>query len=228
MQVACLCPTDTFDYASIIEEIVRERTGEDADFSRFRPHRDEIPESLEWDAVVVTGSEYHVYDRQRWVEASELFLRFALESETPVLGICYGHQLLADTLGGVVAEMDEREMGYREVAVTDRGRASGLFDGLDERFRSFSSHLDHVRELPDEAHVLAENEYGVQAFRSGRFPAWGIQFHPEYSREMADELLSNKDMGEDERKAIRSTFTDDNVAAAERSRRVFDAFFERV
>lgn len=228
MQVACLCPTDTFEYGSIIEEIVRERTGQETDFTAFRPHRDEIPESLDWDAVVVTGSEYHVYDRQRWVEASELFLRFALESETPVLGICYGHQLLADTLGGVVAEMDEREMGYREVAVTDRGWGSGLFEGLDERFRSFSSHLDHVRELPEGAAVLAENEYGIQAFRSERFPAWGIQFHPEYSREMAGELLSNKDMSEDEREAVRATFTDGNVAAAERSRTVFDNFFERV
>lgn len=228
MQVACLCPTDTFEYGSIIEDIVRERTGEDVEFVPFRPHRDEIPESLDWDAVVVTGSEYHVYDRQRWVEASELFLRFALESDIPALGICYGHQLLADTLGGVVAEMEEREMGYREVTVTDRGRASGLFGGLGERFRSFSSHLDHVRELPEEAYVLAENEYGVQAFRSGRFPAWGIQFHPEYSREMAEELLSNKDMSEDEREAVRSTFTEGNVAAAERSRAIFDTFFERV
>ncbi len=228
MQVACLCPTDTFEYGSLIEDIVRVRTGEDVEFVSFRTHRDEIPGSLDWDAVVVTGSEYHVYDRQRWVEASELFLRFALESEIPVLGICYGHQLLADTLGGVVAEMDEREMGYREVAVTDRGRACGLFDGLDERFVSFSSHLDHVRELPEGADVLAENDYGVQAFRSGRFPAWGIQFHPEYSREMAEELLSNKDMSKDEREAVRSTFTDENVVAAERSRAVFDAFFDRV
>lgn len=226
MRVACLCPTEFFDYSSIVEDIVQDRTGQDVEFVRFKPHDGDVPGSLDWDAVVVTGSEYHVYDRQPWVEESQVFLRSVLAADVPVLGICYGHQLLADALGGTVTDMDEREMGYREVRLTEAGRESPLFEGMDERFVSFCSHLDHVAEAPDTTTVLAENEYGTHAFRSELFPAWGIQFHPEYSREMAEELLEEKEMSREEVESVRLTFTDENVAAARSSRMVFDRFLE--
>ncbi|MDY6770846.1 MAG: gamma-glutamyl-gamma-aminobutyrate hydrolase family protein [Candidatus Nanohaloarchaea archaeon] len=228
MDVACLCPTDTFDYSGIIEGIVRDRTPFDASFSRFKPHDGGIPERLGWDAVVVTGSEHHVYDEQRWVKESRTFLRAVLRSEIPVLGICYGHQLLADTLGGAAEEMAEREMGYRQATLTDAGRDHPLFDGVDARFTSFFSHLDRVAEPPEDAVVLAENGYGIQAFAVDALDAYGIQFHPEYSREMAEELLREKEMDAAAKEAVRATFTDDNVAAARESRRVFDNFFGMV
>lgn len=227
MDIACLAPSDLFDYTATLAEQFAERTDRSVRFEDFPVHTNEIPEHVSYDGIVVTGSKYHVYDAQQWVNASKLVLRAALADEVPILGICYGHQLLADTLGGTVSTMDEREMGYREIDVTEAGRNSDLMDGLSSPFMAFTSHLDHVSDQPHDTTVLAENDYGIQAFRSEIFPAWGIQFHPEYDLAMAQQLMETKDMDEQVQETIEATLTEENDQQSRESRAVFDAFIKQ-
>ncbi|BDG10877.1 type 1 glutamine amidotransferase [Anaeromyxobacter paludicola] len=135
--------------------------------------------SLEpFDGVVVTGSFASVTAPEPWMDAlSAELLRIA--RERPVLGVCFGHQLLARALGGRV-ERNPRglEAGACEVALTPAGRDDPLFDGVPDRFLAHELHEDHVAELPPGAVRLAGNAMSpVQAFRAGNLRA--VQFHPE-------------------------------------------------
>lgn len=241
MNVACIRPSDFArpssgeNYTGVLEEITADY-GFDATFSDFRPHAadGELPAPEEpYDAVVVTGSGEHVYDQQDWVKDTERYLQQALADGTPVLGICYGHQILASALGGTVEKMPEREMGYNEITLTEDGNDHPLFTGIveedEDTFISFTSHQDHVSELPDNIVELAQNGYGNHAYESTDVPAYGIQFHPEYSLDMAVKLLDGKEqMTDEKREEVQKSFTLENVAAAETSRDVFDNFFREL
>ncbi len=132
--------------------------------------------------AVVTGSHSMVTDREPWSEQTADWLRNAVAAELPVLGICYGHQLLAHALGG---EVDFHpvgiELGTVDVAL-DAQAAQGdpLFSALPAQFGGQAAHRQHVRRLPPGAVLLAGNAFEPhQAFRAGRH-AWGVQFHPEF------------------------------------------------
>ncbi|MEQ8893537.1 MAG: glutamine amidotransferase, partial [Sandaracinaceae bacterium] len=137
------------------------------------------PETLR--GVVVTGSSALVTDRLEWSERTGAWLRAAVDAEIPMLCICYGHQLLADTLGGTVgANRKGREIGAIDVTLNEAGRADPLFEGLPETLRVSSSHRQQVLALPEGAVALGHNEMDPhQAYRLGA-RVWGVQFHPEW------------------------------------------------
>lgn len=132
--------------------------------------------------VVVTGSHSMVSDREAWSEALVPWLREAVATQTPLLGICYGHQLLAHALGGVVGHHpDGPEIGTVEVALHAPARDDPLLGRLPLRFAAQSVHWQSVRTLPPGALLLAGSAHEPHhAFRVGAC-AWGVQFHPEFS-----------------------------------------------
>ncbi len=142
-----------------------------------------LPRPREVGGVVVTGSAAMVSHRLPWSERTAAWLRGAVHEGAHVLGICYGHQLLAHALGGTVARNPRgREMGSIRV----RGHAAAardpllgpLFDGRAE-LDVLATHVEAVLELPPGAEKLAESEGDPhQAFRAGA-RAFGVQFHPE-------------------------------------------------
>ena len=132
--------------------------------------------------VVITGSGAMVTDREGWSERSAEWLRAAAARGTPLLGICYGHQLLADALGGEVADNPRgREIGTVPVDLHADAARDPLFAGLPNRFHAHTTHRQTVLRAPADAVVLAHSALDdCQAFRWGRH-VWGLQFHPEFS-----------------------------------------------
>jgi GMP synthase (glutamine-hydrolysing) len=132
------------------------------------------------DGIVVTGSYASVTERAPWMlELGESLLEAA--ALTPVLGVCFGHQLLAAALGGRVEPNPAGpEVGTREVLLTAAGREDPLFAGLPERLRVQQFHEDHVSAPPPGAVILATSPHTpIQAFAQGpRLRA--VQFHPEF------------------------------------------------
>lgn len=143
-----------------------------------------LPALAEVAGVVLTGSHAMVSEREPWSEALLPWLRSAVEAGTPVLGICYGHQLLAHALGGeVVHHPDGVEIGTVTVERQAESGDDPLLGGLPERFPAQAVHWQSVRQLPADAVLLASSTHEAHhAFRVGE-RAWGVQFHPEFSDE---------------------------------------------
>ena len=160
----------------------------DADLVEYDVTAGEFPEVFDFDGFVVTGSRASVYWEEPWIFDLKSCVAEAFDREVPGLGICFGHQLLADVLGGTVEDMGEYELGYRRVRRTGE---SVLLAGVSEEFVVFETHSDRVTELPDDARQIAENEYGIQGFETDH--AFAVQFHPEYDVETAREVTRGKD-----------------------------------
>jgi GMP synthase (glutamine-hydrolysing) len=141
-------------------------------------------------AVVITGSHTMVTERKDWSERAAEWLRDAVAAGVPVLGICYGHQLLAHALGGEVADNPNgREFGTVEVRLENAARDDPLLDGFPELIRVHVGHTQSVLRLPAGAVRLASNKWDAnQAVRFGR-TAWGVQFHPEFDTEIVREYI---------------------------------------
>jgi len=175
------------------------------------------------DGVVISGSQTSVYDDHDWIHELTAWVRTLKRAAVPMLGICWGHQFLAQAFGGRVVDMGEYEIGYREIE--HRG-SSRLFEGIDTPMTAFETHSDRVAELPSGAIELARNEYGIQAFRLGA--SYGVQFHPEYDRKTVEWILESKQFDDDTHRAAAATITDESVNAARDTAALFDTFCDIV
>jgi GMP synthase (glutamine-hydrolysing) len=146
---------------------------------------DPLPDPRDVGAVIVTGSAAMVTDREAWSEATARWLRGAVERDTPVLGICYGHQLLAHAFGGAVEDNPRgRNIGTVDVALGADAAREPVFSGLGTALHVPVSHRQSVTRLPDGARVLASTALDPHhAFALGP-RAWGVQFHPEFDADV--------------------------------------------
>ncbi len=196
----------------------------DADLEVFHCPSGELPADFRFDGVVVTGSWASVYWDREWIGRLKTWVGDAVQAGLPALGVCYGHQLLADVMGGRVKGMGEYEIGYRTVEQDGENR---LLDGIDERMTVFTSHSDHVVEAPPGATVFARNDYGIHGFRKGR--VFAVQFHPEYDMATARAVTSDKDQLSDQRiERVMAGIDAENYAAACEVKQLFDNFLEFV
>lgn len=191
----------------------------DASLAEFDVTRERFPGSYDYDGVVVTGSRSSVYWDEPWIPATKEWVAGAIDHELPCLGICWGHQLFADVLGGEVGDMGAYEIGYREV---EHNGDSRLFEGVDTRFTAFTTHSDEVAELPSGAEELAWNDYSNHGFRKDR--VFGVQFHPEYDLQSARDLTMEKELPDDRRERVLSGITDENYERACEAKLVFENF----
>lgn len=141
-----------------------------------------LPHPSEVAGVVVSGSHAMVTDRAPWSEQLALWMKRCVEAGVPVLGICYGHQLLAHAFGGKVDELPGGpEVGTQSIHLTQGAYQDALLAGLPDRFPAQLVHYQSVLRLPDQAVLLARSDLEPhQAFRVGGC-GWGVQFHPEFS-----------------------------------------------
>jgi GMP synthase (glutamine-hydrolysing) len=141
-----------------------------------------LPEPDTVAGVVITGSHSMVTDHEPWSERTAVWLRHAVERHTPVLGICYGHQLLAYALGGEVGNNSRgMETGTVNVYLNEAGRADRLLGGLANPLRVQVSHQQTVFNLPPGAKHLAWSDRDEHQAFSVANNVWGVQFHPEFN-----------------------------------------------
>jgi GMP synthase (glutamine-hydrolysing) len=141
-----------------------------------------LPTIEECDGVVVTGSHAMVTDDRPWNRSMTAFIQRLVEARVPFLGICYGHQFLAQALGGRVGfHPGGEEIGSVQVNLSPESSTDSLFHGFPSSFPVHVTHEQTVLSLPSGAVHLAANSFEPNhAFRIGAC-AWGVQFHPEYS-----------------------------------------------
>lgn len=144
-----------------------------------------LPALSRVDGIVVTGSPAFLTDLAPWNFVAAEYLRDAHKEGVPILGICYGHQLLAWAFGGKVDFNPRgREIGTVEIELSEGAQDDVLFSGLPARIDVQVSHLQSVIELPANAQLLASNDFDPNhGFRLGE-RTWCLQFHPEFDAEI--------------------------------------------
>ncbi|MCK7545577.1 glutamine amidotransferase [Marinobacter bryozoorum] len=150
-------------------------------------------EPSDWLGIIVTGSPAMVTDQEPWSENAAAWLREAARQQVPVLGVCYGHQLLAHALGGRVGFRPQgRESGTFDVSRTPEGGQDPLLGSLPPSFPAHLTHAQSVLALPPGAVLLAKSDGEPhQAFRVGSH-AWGVQFHPEFTEAVMTAYLNTQ------------------------------------
>lgn len=144
-----------------------------------------LPRGAGHAGVIVTGSPAMVSERERWSEDAAAWLRAVVDAGTPVLGVCYGHQLLAHALGGRVDYHPAgREIGTVTIEKLDAAGGDALLENAPARFAAHASHQQSVVELPRGAAVLARSAHDPNHAVRYAPSAWGLQFHPEFSVEI--------------------------------------------
>ncbi|MFP8953253.1 type 1 glutamine amidotransferase [Natrialbaceae archaeon A-arb3/5] len=197
----------------------------DADLVTFHCPSGELPTDFRYDGFVVTGSRASVYWDREWIGRLKVWVGDAIQAGLPALGVCYGHQLLADVMGGRVEGMGEYELGYRTVEQDGENR---LLEGIDEQLTVFTSHSDHVLEAPPGATVFAKNDYGIHGFRSGH--VFAVQFHPEYDMATAESITEDKrgELSDERIEEILEGIDGEQYQAACEVKRLFDNFLAYV
>lgn len=189
-----------------------------------------VPYKKAWEAIkqekpiglIFTGGPNSVYDEKSPDIDSEIF-----KLGIPILGICYGMQLVAKNLGGVVEKSDRREFGKTKTMVDP---ASKLFDGLQVEQTTWMSHIDYVKELPEGFRTVASTDScPVAAMENRDKNIYAIQFHAEVNHtenghDMIDNFLKKvcgakgdwnmKDYAKEAKAAIQKKVGDQKVVLA--------------
>lgn len=172
-------------YSMLIARRVRE-CGVYCELVPYSASREEV-ERLRPRAFILSGGPASVYE-----EGAPMAPSYVFEDERPVLGICYGMQLLAHQLGGRVSPAEAREFGH---AVVHQGeQPSPLFEGLPGSMPVWMSHGDHVVKMPPGFHSLAYSDNSPVAAMGNGDGLVGIQFHPEvihtpYGKQIVENFL---------------------------------------
>ncbi|MFO1209478.1 MAG: type 1 glutamine amidotransferase [Amaricoccus sp.] len=180
------------DYPAMFERLLK-AADPALDFFTVRVVAGEMPaKPEEADAWLVTGSRHGVYDGLPWIEPLKGFLRACVAAHVPVVGICFGHQILAEALGGRAEKSDKGwGVGVQDYEIVAR---PGWMRELPERFSVNALHQDQVVSLPPDATVLARSPhcaYAAIAYGDPEAPdAITLQPHPEFGAAFMDELIA--------------------------------------
>lgn len=143
--------------------------------------------------ALITGSAAMVTERAAWSERTAGWIRDAMDVELPLLGVCYGHQLMAHALGGRVDYLPGgREIGTHAIEKLETAANDPLASRLPESFRAHTTHEQSVLETPRGTVVLARSARDPHHLLRYGLKAFSTQFHPEFSADVMRAYIRRK------------------------------------
>lgn len=166
------------DYDELFIKLLADRGFE---FSNYPVLNNVFPKDIhDADGWLITGSRFGVYEDHEWIPPLEAFIRQAYAASIPLVGICFGHQIIAQALGGKVEKFSGGwSVGAVDYKVQDQAMP----------LTALAFHQDQVTEIPRGAQVLASTDFCKFAMLSYDDHALTIQPHPEFTREFLADLL---------------------------------------
>ena len=143
---------------------------------------EKIPELRDYDALWVMGGSMNVWEEDKYpwlIDEKEAIRQAVKDLKMPFLGICLGHQLLAEALGGKAEKADNHEVGLFEITPTIEGQNHPLLNGFDSSEKWVNVHLVEVTEAPQGSRILASSNQCKNHIMQVSENAYSCQFHPE-------------------------------------------------
>lgn len=203
------------DYDDLFKRLL---AGRGFEFVTFKVLDGELPNTVnDADGWLITGSRFGAYEDHEWIPPLEEFLRATYAKGVPIVGVCFGHQILAQALGGKIEKYD----GGWAVGPTDYD----MTDGQGERIMAW--HQDQVTGLPKDAEVIGSNDFCANAILAYGDKALTVQPHPEFSADfLADLIKARRDVLPDHVAKAAEARLDDSLTSA-RYADIFEDFFKR-
>jgi len=159
------------------------------DFIERKVYNNDLGDIDEADGWIITGSKYSIYEDISWIDDLKLYVSKLIDTNKYILGICFGHQLLAHCLGAKVKKNPLGwELGSYKISLSKEGLKHHLFSGILDNDVVYESHQDMVCHMPEDLISLASTEKSNQSFVYGN-NIFGVQFHPEFSWEVTRMLM---------------------------------------
>ena len=206
-------------------------------FLRYLPDNTEVlrtisdpfpPDLNHYSGMVISGSSASVNDPPNWIPPLSALVTNAADTDTPVFGVCFGHQLIAHVLlgDGTVRLANTPEVGFLTIHVT---KEDPLMHDLPPRFKTFVSHADEVVGHHPDMELLARSERcDNHAFRIKGLPIWGVQFHSEMEPSEHAEILAGRAIKHPELNLDPDDEMSRYVDAAPIATQLFDNFIHQV
>ena len=154
-------------------------------FRTYKVVEGEFPAHVtDCDGWLITGSRHGVYEDHPWIPPLEAFIRDSFAAHVPMVGVCFGHQIIAQAMGGKV----ERYAGGWAVGATD-------YDFGGQKLTLNAWHRDQVVQAPANAKVIASNDFCTNAALLYDDRALTVQAHPEFRPEFVDGLMKTRGKG---------------------------------
>ena len=185
--------TDTHgNYPEIFEDML---LAEDPDIEMavYDLTSDQFPVDLSaCDGYLITGSQFSAYDDIPWIHKAKQLINDLYKAEIPTVGICFGHQLIAESLGGKVTKAKDKGWGVGVHSWDVTEKPDWMGDETPESFSLRVSHQDQVTTLPPEAKVFASSDFcPIAGFQTGEH-FLSFQGHPEFSDIYAKALIDKR------------------------------------
>jgi len=170
------------DYADIFERML---AGSGFDFDTYNVVDMEFPAGPDdADGWLITGSKHGAYEEHPWIAPLEMLIQDIHARKVPLVGVCFGHQIIAQALGGKVVKFP----GGWSV-----GRTEYMLNGAPVALNAW--HQDQVVELPQDARVLGSSGFCENAFLAYGDHIWTVQPHPEFGPDFIDGLIQGRGKG---------------------------------
>lgn len=181
-----LVPTElapqTGEYPAFFERLL---AGYGFEFESWSVVNNEFPDGPEAaDGWLITGSRHGAYEDHDWIPPLEQLIRDIMEADRPLVGVCFGHQIIAQALGGKV----EKFSGGWAVGPT-------TYSFGNEELKLHAWHQDQVVQKPEGAEIVAQNEFCANAFLLYPGKAYSVQPHPEYDDGFLNGLIAYRGKG---------------------------------
>ena len=172
------------DYNLMFEKLLQ---GHNFSFQTFKVILNQFPiSSTQQDAWIITGSKHGAYEELDWIKKLKIFLKTTYQQKIPIIGICFGHQILAEALGGKVEKFSGGwKIGFEKL------RMQGISNGDD----ILSFYQDQVVKNPEESKVVGSTDFCKNAMLVYKNHAMSVQQHPEFTPEYVGKLLAERAYG---------------------------------
>lgn len=167
------------DYHEMFADLVH--TQDDTiEFSIYDLIADQFPVDLfACDAYIITGSRYGVYEDIPWINKAKLLVKRLYDAQIPTVGVCFGHQLIAESLGGKVIKADDKGRGLGVLSWDIKSKENWMGDFSSSPLALNACHQDQVIKLPKDSKLLLGSEFcPIASFQKDSM--LGIQGHPEF------------------------------------------------